>query len=135
MSNFSGRDGAASYAAVTVGELRSWSLDGVEVETIEDTVKGDAARTHKVGLGDGGTATLTAFLDYVTAQQDIIDHINTPTGIPSGGVAIVLTVDTGKTFSFNAMPTTYTTTSPEGSGLVEATFTLKVTGAISMAWA
>ncbi len=135
MSNFRGQDGACSYAAVSFGELRNWSLDGVTVETIDDTVKGDSVRTHKAGLGDGGTATITCWLDYVTAQQDIIDHINTPSGIPAGGVAIILTADTGKEFTFNAIPTSYSSNSPEGSALVEASFTLKVTGAVSVTWA
>jgi hypothetical protein len=50
-------------------------------------------------------------------------------------VAIVLTVDTGKTFSFNAVPQSMSSNSPEGSALDEVTMTMKVSGAISVAWA
>jgi hypothetical protein len=134
MANFRGQDGSATVASVSIGELRSWSLDGVTIDTIEDTVKGDLHKTYLGGLGDGGSCSFTCYLDYVTGQQDLVDYFAAATP-QSAAVAMVLTVDTGKTFSFNAVPQTFSTNSPEGSALVEATFNLKVSGAITVAWA
>jgi hypothetical protein len=49
--------------------------------------------------------------------------------------SLVLTVNTGKTFTANAFCQSYAITSPEGSSIVEATFNFKLTGAITPAWA
>jgi hypothetical protein len=106
----------------------------VTIDTIEDTVKGDKHKTYLGGLADGGTCTFTCWLDYVTGQQDIIDYFAAATP-QSAAVAIVLTVDTGKTFSFNAVPQSMSVNSPEGSALDEVTLNMKVSGAISVAWA
>ena len=133
MANFRGQDGSATVASVAIDELRSYSLDGVTIETIEDTVKGDKHKTFKGGLGDGGTCSLTCYLDYVTGQQDILDYFAAATP-QSAAVAIVLTVETNKTFSFNAVAVSVSVNSPEGSALDEVTFNLKVSGAITIAW-
>ena len=99
---------------------------------IDDTVKGDTHRTFKGGIGDGGTLTLVAWLDYVTAQQDVIDLINAGTG---AAVAFVLLAAAGKTFTGNAVPQSYTVDSPEGSALSSITYTAKVSGAVGVTWA
>ena len=131
MANQRGQDGSATFGAVAIHELRSWSMDGVALEMIDDTVKGDAHRTFKGGLGDGGSITFTCYLDYGTAQQDIIDLINAGTG---SAVAFVLLVATGKTFTGNAVPQTYSIESPEGSAVATISITLKVSGAIGVTW-
>ena len=131
MANQRGQDGSATFGAVAIDELRSWSLDGVLLETIQDTVKGDTHHTFKGGIGDGGTITFTCWLDYATAVQDIIDLINAGTG---DAVAFVLLAATGKTFTGSAVPQSYSMESPEGSALTSVTLVLKVSGAIGVTW-
>lgn len=131
MANQRGQDGSATIGAISLDELRSWSLDGVTLETIDDTVKGDTHRTFKGGIGDGGTITFTCWLDYTTAQQDIIDLINAGTG---DAVAFVLLAATGKTFTGNAVPQSYSIESPEGSALASITLNTKVSGAVGVSW-
>ncbi len=131
MANQRGQDGSATIGAISLDELRSWSLDGVALEIIDDTVKGDTHRTFKGGIGDGGTISFTCWLDYTTAQQDVIDLINAGTG---AAVAFVLLAASGKTFTGNAVPGSYSISSPEGSALAEITFTMKVSGAVGVTW-
>ena len=131
MANQRGQDGSATVGAIALDELRSWSLDGVALEIIDDTVKGDTHRTFKGGIGDGGTISYSCWLDYTTAQQDLIDLINAGTG---DAVAFVLLAATGKTFTGNAVPQSYSMSSPEGSALTEITFTTKVSGAVGVTW-
>ena len=121
-----------TIGAIALDELRSWSLDGVAIETIDDTVKGDTHRTFKGGIGDGGTTSFSCWIDYTTAQQDVIDLINAGTG---AAVAFVLLVEAGKTFTGNAVPVSYAISSPEGSALSEITITMKVSGAVGVTWA
>lgn len=132
MANQRGQDGSVTIGAIALDELRSWSLDGVALEMIDDTVKGDTHRTFKGGIGDGGSISLSCWLDYTTAQQDMIDLINAGTGAE---VAFELLAATGKKFTGNAVPQSYTTSSPEGSALTEITFTNKVSGAVGVTWA
>jgi hypothetical protein len=135
MANYRGEDGSATVATNAVGELKAWSLDGVAIELIEDTVKGDKHKTYLGGQGDGGTASLSCQLDGGdTGQATIIAYFAAATP-QSAGVAVVLTVNTGKTFSFSAVPTTMSLSSPEGSAVDMATFNFKVSGAVTMSWA
>ena len=131
MANQRGQDGSATYGAVAIDEIRSWSLSGVALEIIDDTVKGDTHRTFKGGLGDGGTVSFTCWLDYATAVQDIIDLINAGTG---AAVAFVLLANTGKTFTGSAVPLSYDIESPEGSALATITLNCKVSGAVGVTW-
>ena len=132
MANQRGQDGSVTFGGVAFDELRTWSLDGVSLEMIDDTVKGDTHRTFKGGLGDGGTISVTGWLDYATAQQDVIDLINAGTG---DAVAFVLLAASGKTFTGNCVPQSYGAESPEGSAADPMTFTAKVTGAVGVTWA
>ena len=135
MSNFRGQDGAATVATNAIGELRSWALDGVTIEMIEDTVKGDAHKTFKGGLGDGGTARLGGWLDGADVGQAAVIAYFAAATPQSAGVAIVLTASTGKTFSFSGVPQSLSVGSPDGSSLCPFDATFKVSGAVTMAWA
>ena len=75
--------------------------------------------------------SFSCWLDYTTAQQDLIDFMNAGTG---DAVAFVLLAATGKTFTGNAVPGSYSISSPEGSALTEITFTMKVSGAVGVTW-
>ena len=135
MSNFRGQDGSATVAGTAIGELRDWALDGVAIETIDDTVKGDKHRTFLGGLADGGTARLTGWLDGGDAGQAIVIGYFAAATPQSAAVTVVLTVNTGKTYTFSAVPTSWSTGSPEGTAACPVTFSFKVSGAVTQAWA
>jgi len=116
---------AASGGSVTaVGEVRSYSIDEV-ADTIEDTVMGDTVKTYLPSLKDA-TLTIDALWDDADAQQLVadtsaeIDWEIHPTGTGAGekyyaGSGIV----TAKTISASY------------DGLVEASFSVQVSGAIT----
>ncbi len=131
MATFRGQDGTVQWSTSMVAEVRSWVINSAQLDEIEDTVKGDTAKTFKTGLLDPGTSSVTCFLDYATGQQDVIDDINSGTGT---NAALVLTVDTGKYFTVNAIPLSYSTESPEGSSIVPVTFNFRNSGTISVTW-
>jgi hypothetical protein len=121
-----------TFNAVSIGEVRSWTLNGAEIDQIEDTVKGDSSKTYKGGLVETGTATVVVWLDYVTGQQDFIDLVNSGDDTAS---TLELVVDTNKKFTGSAFCQSYSASSSEGSSIVEATLNFKFSGAISVSWA
>ena len=135
MANVRGQDGSATVAGNTIGELRDWALDGVTIEMMDDTVKGDKHRTFLGGLADGGTARLTCWLDGGDAGQSVVIGYFAAATPQSAAVTVVLTASTGKTYTFSAVPQSLNVGSPEGSALCPATFTFKVSGAVTAAWA
>ena len=132
MATYRGQDGSVTWGSSSISECRSWAINSPTLDTIEDTVKGDTAKTYKTGLLDPGTATVECYLDYTTGQQDVIDDINAGTGTEA---SLVLTVDTGKTFTVDAIPLSYSVSSPEGASIVPATFEFRLSGTIVVAWA
>src|SRR3989338_10344583 len=117
MANVRGQDGSATVAKKGMGELRDWALDGVSIETMDDTVKGDKHRTFLGGVGDGGTARLTCWLDGADAGQSVVIGYFAAATPQSAAGTVVLTASTGKTYTFSAVPITMSLGSPEGSAL------------------
>lgn len=132
MASFRGQDGSATYGAASIANLRSWELTDA-LGVIDVTVKGDKFQNVKGGLVTG-TAKLTAVLDAVTGQLSLITALMTatPTVAPA---ALVLTVDTGKTYTVQALYTGSTITSPEGDNPVVVDFNFVLSGQITEAWA
>ncbi len=125
-------DAAVSFAANSVAEIRAWDLT-VEIEPIDDTVKGDTHRTFKGGLAKwNGSAT--AWLDYLDTQQAaLIDEIaNDP---PDGTIAgLMFQVDSGKTWYGAAELSSFVTDSPEGTALQGVTFNFQGSGQVLPDW-
>jgi len=133
MATYRGQDGSVTWNSSTIAECRSWVLNSSQLDTIEDTVKGDTSKTFKTGLLDPGTASVTVYLDYAaTGQGAIIDDIVAGTGTAA---TLVLVVDTGKNFTVSGIPTSFNAASPEGSSIVESTIEFRLSGAISVNWA
>jgi len=116
---------AASGGSVTaVGEVRSYSIDEV-ADTIEDTVMGDTVKTYLPSLKDA-TLTIDALWDDADAQQLVadtsaeIDWEIHPTGTGAGE----------KYYSGSGIVTAKTI-SASYDGLVEASFSVQVSGAIT----
>lgn len=133
MATYRGQDGSVTWNSSTILECRSWVINSAQLDTIEDTVKGDTSKTFKTGLLDPGTASVSVYLDYAgTGQGAIIDDIVAGTGTSA---SLVLVVDTGKNFTVNGIPVSFNASSPEGSSIVETTFEFRLSGAIAVNWA
>lgn len=125
MATHTGSEGIVKSGANSVAEVRSYTVSETG-DTIEDTSMGDASRSYKAGLKTW-TASVEAYWDETdTNGQGTFDvgsevTLNIyPEGSSSGdtyytGTAIV----TGKTVNATF------------DGMVEASFTLQGTGALS----
>lgn len=72
MATLRGNDGILKIGANTVAELVAWSLEQ-ELELIEDSAMGDAAKTYKGGLSDGsGSVTLHYDPSDATGQELLV---------------------------------------------------------------
>ncbi len=109
-----------------VGEVRSFTFDG-SADTIEDSVMGDVARSYKTGLKTN-TVSLEVYWDEADAQQLILDERASvdfevyPTGNGSG-----------ETFFSGGGIVTSRSISGAFDGMVEASFTIQCSGAVTEA--
>lgn len=125
MATHTGSEGTVKSGANAVAEIRSYTISETG-DTIEDSSMGDSSRTYKAGLKTF-TASVECFWDETdTTGQGSFDVGSTvtlnvyPEGASTGdiyytGTAIV----TGKTVNATF------------DGMVEASFTLQGTGALS----
>jgi hypothetical protein len=111
-----------------VGEVRSFTFEG-SADTIEDSVIGDTARTYKQGLSTN-TVSIECYWDEADAQQLILDERADidfeiyPTGTGSG-----------ETYFSGGGIVTSRNISGAFDGMVEASFTIQCSGAITEAQA
>lgn len=129
MATTTGSSGVVKIAVkdgtlAVVGEVRSYTID-VTADTIEDSVIGDTARTYKQGLSSA-TLTVEVYWDEADAQQEILDERALvdfelfPTGTGAGQ----------KSFEGTGVVTSRSITA-SFDGMVEASFSIQVSGAIT----
>ena len=129
MATTTGSSGVVKIAVkdgtlAVVGEVRSYTID-VTADTIEDSVIGDTARTYKQGLSSA-TLTVEVYWDEADAQQEILDERALvdfelfPTGTGAGK----------KSFEGTGVVTSRSITA-SFDGMVEASFSIQVSGAIT----
>jgi len=117
-----------SDTAVVVGEVRSFSIE-TSADTIEDSVMGDDERTYKAGL-ESSTVSIECYWDGAdTTQLEMdaraeVDFAIYPTGTGTGekyyaGFGIVTSKSINTSFD----------------GMVEASFSIQVSGAVTEATA
>ena len=129
MATHKGSSGSVKVAAsggteTAVGEVRSYSIDET-ADTIEDTSMGDTVKTYLSSLTDA-TLTIDALWDDADAQQLVLDP----------GAAIDWDIHptgtgTGEKYYAGAGIVTAKTISASYDGLVEASFSVQVSGAIT----
>ena len=118
----------AGTSVAVIGEVRSYTLDG-SADTIEDSVMGDTARTYKAGL-ENSTVSLECYWDDSDAQQLVIDNRASldfeiyPTGTGTGE----------KYYTGTGLVTSKSITA-SFDGMVEASFSIQVSGAVTEATA
>ena len=109
-----------------VGEVRSFTFDG-SADTIEGSVMGDVARSYKEGLKTN-TVSLEVYWDEADAQQLILDERASidfevyPTGTGSG-----------ETFFSGSGIVTSRSITGAFDGMVEASFSIQCSGAVTEA--
>ena len=120
--------GEGTETPAVVGEIRSFSIDET-ADTVEDTVMGDSVKTYLPSLKDA-TLTIDALWDDADAQQLALDTAATinweihPTGTGTGE----------KYYSGGGVVTGKTITAAF-DGMVEASFSVQVSGAVTEATA
>jgi len=122
------RDADDSGAVAVVGEVRTFSIE-TSADTIEDSVMGDSARTYLAGL-ESSTVSIECYWDDADAQQleldgrNVIDFEIYPTGTGAGE----------KYYSGEGIVTSKSITT-SFDGMVEASFSIQVSGAVTEATA
>ena len=129
MATNKGSSGVVKIAAnggsvAAVGEVRSYSIDET-ADTIEDTSMGDTVKTYLSSLTDA-TLTVDALWDDGDAQQLILD-----TGVDIDWEIHPTGTGTGEKYYSGGGVVTAKTISASYDGLVEASFSVQVSGAIT----
>lgn len=117
MATIRGMDGSVTYATIALGNCRVMAFDTVR-GLIDTTVKGNLHAQRAGGLVTH-TASFAGVLDYVTAQKNLIDFLETATPDVTLGT-LVFTLATGKTWTWTsgALCAGYKVNSPDGDGVV-----------------
>ena len=116
-----------SFGGTTVAAVGTVTL-GLNRPALDITPIGSAVNTYIAGV-QGATATLDIFYDQgSTGHTTLETAINTA----AAASAVVLTLDTGMTYSGNAFVTSFEITAQAGS-VVRASVGLQFTGAITIA--
>ena len=129
MATNKGSSGVVKIAAdggsvAAIGEVRSYSIDET-ADTIEDTSMGDTVKTYLSSLTDA-TLTVDALWDDGDAQQLILD-----TGVDIDWEIHPTGTGTGEKYYGGAGIVTAKTISASYDGLVEASFSVQVSGAVT----
>ena len=133
MATTTGSSGVVKVATsggsvAVVGEVRSYTFDGT-ADTIEDSVMGDSARSYKAGLKTN-TLTVECYWDEADAQQGLMDERASvdfelyPTG-----------TGTGETYLSGSGIVTSRSVTASFDGMVEASFSIQCSGAVTEATA
>ena len=118
----------AQGTVAVVGEVRSYTIE-TSADTIEDSIMGDTARTYKAGL-EASTVSLECYWDDADAQQLVLDARAAidfeiyPTG-----------TGTGEKYYTGTGTVTSKSITAAFDGMVEASFAIQVSGAVTEATA
>jgi hypothetical protein len=127
MANHIGNEGVVKIAANTIAEVRSFSISQ-SADTTEDTVIGDTWKTHIV-TQNSWTAEITCFWDEAdtTGQGAMTIGASVTVNLyPEGASA-----GTSETYYTGTGLVTAFGTSQTHNGMIEATYSLQGTGALT----
>lgn len=125
MATHSGQDGVIKIGAVTVGEVKSFSIEETG-ETLEDTAQGDDWRTHKGGLKSWSGSIEAHWDPDDTGGQDLLVVGASITGIfhPFGAATGAATLTGVGTIVSRSI-------SSELEGIVSVSFSVTGNGALT----
>jgi predicted secreted protein len=125
MATHAGSEGTVKSGANAIAEVRSFSLEET-ADTIEDTTMGDASRTYLTGL-----KTFSGSVDVFWDETDTDGQVSFAVG-SSVTLAVYPEGDTaGDTYYSGTAIVTGRTITSSFDGMVEASFTLQGTGALT----
>jgi len=125
MATHAGSEGTVKSGANAIAEVRSFSLEET-ADTIEDTTMGDASRTYLTGL-----KTFSGSVDVFWDETDTDGQVSFSVG-SSVTFAVYPEGDTaGDTYYSGTAIVTGRTITSSFDGMVEASFTLQGTGALT----
>lgn len=125
MATHAGSEGTVKSGANAIAEIRSFSLEE-SADTIEDTTMGDASRTYLTGL-----KTFSGSVDVFWDETDTNGQVSFAVG-SSVTLAVYPEGDTaGDTYYSGTAIVTGRTITSSFDGMVEASFTLQGTGALT----
>jgi len=125
MATHAGSEGTVKSGANAIAEVRSFSLEE-SADTIEDTTMGDASRTYLTGL-----KTFSGSVDVFWDETDTDGQVSFSVG-SSVTFAVYPEGDTaGDTYYSGTAIVTGRTITSSFDGMVEASFTLQGTGALT----
>ena len=127
MATHAGSEGTVKSGANAIAEVRSFSLEE-SADTIEDTTMGDASRTYLTGL-----KTFSGSVDVFWDETDTDGQVSFSVG-SSVTLAVYPEGDTaGDTYYSGTAIVTGRTITSSFDGMVEASFTLQGSGALTAA--
>ena len=125
MATHAGSEGTVKSGANAIAEIRSFSLEET-ADTIEDTTMGDASRTYLTGL-----KTFSGSVDVFWDETDTDGQVSFSVG-SSVTLAVYPEGDTaGDTYYSGTAIVTGRTITSSFDGMVEASFTLQGSGALT----
>ena len=125
MATHAGSEGTVKSGANDIAEIRSFSLEE-SADTIEDTTMGDTSRTYLTGL-----KTFSGSVDVFWDETDTDGQVSFSVG-SSVTLAVYPEGDTaGDTYYSGTAIVTGRTITSSFDGMVEASFTLQGTGALT----
>ena len=125
MATHAGSEGTVKSGSNAIAEVRSFSLEE-SADTIEDTTKGDASRTYLTGL-----KTFSGSVDVFWDETDTDGQVSFSVG-SSVTFAVYPEGDTaGDTYYSGTAIVTGRTITSSFDGMVEASFTLQGSGALT----
>lgn len=125
MATHAGSEGTVKSGANDIAEIRSFSLEE-SADTIEDTTMGDTSRTYLTGL-----KTFSGSVDVFWDETDTDGQVSFAVG-SSVTLAVYPEGDTsGDTYYSGTAIVTGRTITSSFDGMVEASFTLQGTGALT----
>ena len=127
MATHAGSEGTVKSGANEIAEIRSFSLEE-SADTIEDTTMGDTSRTYLTGL-----KTFSGSVDVFWDETDTNGQVSF-----SVGASVTLAVypegaTSGDTYYSGTAIVTGRTITSSFDGMVEASFTLQGSGALTAA--
>ena len=127
MATHAGSEGTVKSGANDIAEIRSFSLEE-SADTIEDTTMGDTSRTYLTGL-----KTFTGSVECFWDETDTNGQVSFSVGASVTLVVYPEGATSGDTYYSGTAIVTGRTITSSFDGMVEASFTLQGSGALTAA--
>ena len=131
-----GRACKIEYLGNSIVGMGTWTISGVDIDTLEDTEFADTYKTYLVGLRESGTIAFNGFYDPTDATGQTL--LRTAWGVGTSITNIKLYVNAlsywipATTAPTSSVYITSWDVSADKSGLVACSFTAKISGKMEL---